>query len=739
MKAIVIDEKTTHRILMGNFQVNVDDLAQTQSDEETRSVVNGRYLYLLSRKWEPVDVGLVIALSSNEAFGDLQEPNHGESFSRILRVAKNAFDRTSTLPVHWRPYHAGRFISIQSNRRNTGENGRISIDTNAQDTGWVFAFEIDRTGTSKLSQRKPEYETFEHAYAHVQEAAQTPELHEEHQANGSVTLSETVRARAFEAAPFEEWIRTRLTTEQQAFVNQPLTSSIRLLGPAGSGKTVALVIKCLKELSERNGAVRYLFLTHALSTVEQIERLFDGMDHAGITKRAPPPVRITTLYALANSEMHYDLYGLTPVSVDGHEGREVQADVIEMALQDFRSSDWITYREACSEPFRRYVESQPKSIEQRFFVWEVMNEFASVLDADGVRSSSERQAKYLEEKRKTTQMTLVNRAEREVILNLYGRFREFLASIKAIGVDQMTADFLNFLDSYRWEALRAQEGYDAVFVDELHLFSRLEKMTFRHLLRDPNTAPVVLMAYDAKQSPRDTFLGMSEDRYEHYNFWRDAKLGKVEKFEFLDVFRYSPQITKALACIDKSFPGDDFREEWPAYKGIAKAKDGPVPTLTVLKTTVDSYRFAFTRAKELQRRLERQGRVAVLCASTELFSKYLTAGDLKSLFVAITSRDDIAQINLSPKKFVFSSPEYVAGLQFHTVLLIEVNKNETPQGPYSASSTRKFASQVYLGASRAERQLELYATEEHGGPSPILRIALDEGSILRKEASELGY
>ena len=61
----------------------------------------------------------------------------------------------------------------------------------------------------------------------------------------------------------------------------------------------------------------------------------------------------------------------------------------------------------------------------------------------------------------------------------------------------MITDFLNYLDSFRWEATRDREGFDAVFVDELHLFSRQERLIFRHLLRVPNDTPIVIMAYDA--------------------------------------------------------------------------------------------------------------------------------------------------------------------------------------------------------------------------------------------------
>lgn len=310
--------------------------------------------------------------------------------------------------------------------------------------------------------------------------------------------------------------------------------------------------------------------------------------------------------------------------------------------------------------------------------------------------------------------------------------------MKAIGGDQMVTDFLNHLDSFRWEATREVEGYDAVFVDELHLFNRQERMVFRHLLRSIVGNPAVFMAYDAKQSPRDTFLNMPSADAKQLDLWRDAKLGNVEKIELVDVFRYTPQIAKTLSSIDEEFPGQDLDDDWPKYSGISRIDDGPVPTLCTLASTVATYTVVFNRAKVLQRALGKNSRVAVLCVSNELFGRYLKFTELRDSFYAITSRDEASAINANARRFLFSTPEYVAGMQFDTVLLIDVNQGEVPQGPYAAAALRKFAAQVYLGASRAERQLEIYASKEHGGAAALISKAvlskaiesLPEGSIL---------
>jgi hypothetical protein len=43
---------------------------------------------------------------------------------------------------------------------------------------------------------------------------------------------------------------------------------------------------------------------------------------------------------------------------------------------------------------------------------------------------------------------------------------------------------------------------------------------------------------------------------------------------------------------------------------------------------------------------------------------------------------------------------------------------------HAAATLRKFAAQVYLGASRAERQLEIYASKQQGGAASLISKAV---------------
>lgn len=747
---VTIDEKSLFAICAGQLEIGAfsDTLDLPASTETTKCVAFNGHGYILSNSFQPQDSLLTISLAHDGPLTQMTSEVREEALGRLIRCTTRIITgRTRSIPPKWRPFHYKSLLVFQADRHirkyegGKTNAGRIILEHTHSS---VFAFQLDLDNSKKLSEVVTPRELWAAALDGISGALAEPvEIKQQRLASNEVELDNLLPNKTKETFTTEEWYERRLTIPQRKFVDHPLTNSVRLVGPAGTGKTLALIIKCIKELKnsiEAKRPIRALFLTNAYDTAQSVEELIETLEpELGFELLASdfPPLTVSTLYSLADLQMRYDLNGLTPVSIDGYEGKSFQADILNDVIEEYKSGNWIAYQSACSAPFIQYFEAPLDSMERRFFLWEVLNEFACVLDAEGVKSGSERRANYLTEKRKPWMMVLSSKEEREVLLNLYDSFRQKLREMKAIGSDQMITDFLNHLDSFRWEATREEEGYDLIFVDELHLFNRQERMVFRNLMRSASSEPSVFMAYDAKQSPRDTFLKLPSIETKQLDLWRDAKLGHVEKIELVDVFRYTPQIAEALSRIDASFPGQNLDDDWPQYTGVSQIEDGPLPTICNMPSTNAVYRDVFPRARAKQRELGKSGRVAILCASNELFGKYLQYSAFRDHFVSISSREDASATIKSTRKFIFSMPEYVAGLQFDTVYLIDANKNEVPDGAYAAAAQRKFVSQLYLGASRAERVLEIYSSEEHGGISPVLTQAVLSGALQQKEFQNL--
>ncbi len=699
--------------------------------------------FLLSPAFQPTDVLLTISLSEDGPLTALKVDERVEALQRIINcTTRIAIGKARSIQPKWRPYHFGNLITFQADRlerRSNSENassGRIVLEINKLVGYHVFAFRLDRSGSLPLEMISPPEGVISEVVKLLPSALTVSTTHGLEINDGTYNLESVQTGSVSRSRTSDGWYAQLLTSAQRRFVDHEMSEGVRLTGPAGTGKTRALAVKAARYIEDvKNVDRRVLFLTHATQTAEDVERMILEMSpEHGLNAIAdtPPRLVVTTLYALTNEVMNYQLENLTPISLDGLGGKQFQADVLNDAIESYRGGEWIAYRSACQSPFVEYMESDKNSLKRKFFLWDLLNEFACVIDAEGLRSGRERRKQYLSEKRKPGMMPLKSSEERTVVLNLYDAFRRDIRDMGALGSDQMITDFLNYVDTYRWDNRRASEGFDVILVDELHLFNRQERMVFHHLSRTAGESAAVAFAYDAKQSPRDTFLQLPSMESKNLDLWRDVNLPKGERIELVDVFRYTPQIAKALKKIDDAIPGQNLDDDWPPYAGVARTEDGPTPTITVLPNTA-SYGAVLRRAKQLQHNLAGRGRVAVLFLNTESFQTFMAREDLKDAFFAISSRDDAAVHVRSTKRYILSMPEYVAGLQFDTVLLLDANQDEVPEGPYSAARLRSFVAQIYLGASRAEHRLEVFATKEFGGISSILSKAVLASAIIEQE------
>jgi hypothetical protein len=330
-------------------------------------------------------------------------------------------------------------------------------------------------------------------------------------------------------------------------------------------------------------------------------------------------------------------------------------------------------------------------------------------------------------------MPLSKEADRQVVFALWTMFLRALAEKALISSDQIMTDYLSDLATFYWEAARVNEGYDVIFVDEMHLFNSQERLTFHNLLREGDGAPSVVMALDPKQSPRETFANVSaEDEPSTSSIYANARLPNAQVIDLVEVYRYTPEIAAVIRAVLDVAPALDLPDEWEVPEAFSKLASDETPTIAVVDNALTSFRVAIERAKKAQPlAAERKGRVAVLCLDEERFAQYARAagGQNKNDVFVIKSRDDTEKLRYSGKKIILSTPEYVAGLQFDTVILVDVNKDQVPDGKEFSYQLRRFLSELYLGMSRAERRLALLASKDQGGLTDVLKKAVQHDLI----------
>jgi hypothetical protein len=379
----------------------------------------------------------------------------------------------------------------------------------------------------------------------------------------------------------------------------------------------------------------------------------------------------------------------------------------------------------CSADFADWIKDQAR---RAGLIAELMNEFACVVDAENIRKGTPAADVYFREQREQWQMPLRTAQDRRVVLDIHERYCAALEASHVLSMDQMIADFNRYLLTHEWRQLREKLGYDLVFVDEFHYFNRAERMTLHNLFRRQAATDgrlPLFMAYDFKQATNDASLGRV--REDAGNTFKSVGAGETELVELTQVFRSTPEIANFLHDLDGSFPALDLAGEWGSYSPNSLEPHGEVPALVVAPTVAQLVDNVFAEA---QIAANRQGgrQVAVLCMNDDLFSKYLKFGRIAGKFVALSSRDEIAELKYAGKRCVFSTPDYVAGLQFHTVFLINVDKADLLDED-GIGKRRRFVSRCYLGASRARMRLKIVSNAERGGPADVLNGPIQAGSL----------
>lgn len=692
-----------------------------------RSVVDD-VVYILSGKADLDSPLLVVNVGPSGVFaGGIRQTSR---FERVLRVAMRRFDANIALPLQWQAYHDGSRMSVYGEPSSLRSRVRVYFDKSPDGRDDVYAYGIT-DGPRPLSEVDPDLAIYRRAVAGLEEAA-LAEAGSPSVGNYGILLSEPLGQDMSGAATLEQWLDHKLNPEQRQFLHKSYDQPVRLRGAAGTGKTQAMAVKCISDLLddlEGENRKTFAFLTHSSALAHNVIRgMFLALDpserwRTAQTADGRSKLWIGTLYQLAEERLSYAQKGLQPLSLDGQEGRDYQRILISDAIDRVGRDARVVCDVLSGESGFLARLNDPSARDA--LVEELMNEFAGVLDAENVRKGTPAADRYLEGVREEWQMDLPTRGQREAVLEIHDAYRSMLKHERLLSMDQMTADFGRYLSTHEWEQLREVSGYDVVFVDEYHYFSRNEAMTLQGLFK-PRAGSSgrwpLLMAYDLKQSTTDAALGGGIERF------RNPGVGVSEAVDLKENYRSTPQITRFLQDFDAAFPAMDLEGEYDTHIASSEQGAGPMPRLDVFERDQDLLDAVFREAGGDARRYDGR-RVAVLCLNDAIFDRSRQASRIAGRFVPLTSREDLKAVQYARTRCVFSKPEYVAGLQFEVVYLLHADNADLSDEMLSQGARRRYLHRFYLGASRAKTKLVITASRERGGYSEMLKGTLRLGSL----------
>jgi len=700
-----------------------------QGAHELRRVVINNHVFILSS---------VASIDSKYVVINNKVLNGGEAalFRRIIRVGMRKFDRNISLPVQWQPFYEGALLSIYARPERKPGGARVHFDQSPQGSENLYVYAVTET-TLAFSDVDEDIKVYDESLEGIVDALLCEEEAHQDVGNYGILLTGNDDIESAYFGTLDEWYNYKLNDEQKLFVDKGYDAPIRLRGVAGTGKTQAMAVKCLRDLyhdADNGNEKIFAFLTHSSALAhDRVRRIFRSLDSSNrwssLTSSAgEAKLWIGTLYEFSQEKLGYETKGLTPLSLDGKDGRELQGMLIRDSIDEVIRNPMVVLRFLKESTYSDILSGSAPIPDS--FVDEVQNEFSCVLDAENIRRGTPESDRYVKVKRDSWQMPLPKESDRRLILEIYESYRKRLKEENLLSMDQMIADFSRYLTTYEWERLRVNIGFDAIFVDEYHYFNRNEAMTLQGMFApraNNNGRWPLFMAYDLKQSTTDVSLDGGIERF------RNPGVGASVPIDLEQVYRSTPELTSFLADLDASFPALDLEGEYTQYSGRSVKEAGESPVLRVFDSNTRLIDDVIRKASSLSKKVDGGGRqVAILCSNEEMFSAYSSAGRVKDNVVTVMSRDDMHELRYAKSRCVFSMPEYVAGLQFHTVFLINFDKVDLDDLKLSANVKRRYISRAYLGASRCSQNLFICCSEERGGVNDIFDSPLRNGSLVKE-------
>ena len=533
---------------------------------------------------------------------------------------------------------------------------------------------------------------------------------------------------------YAQWLEA-ISNDQREFIEASTDKSVRLRGPAGSGKTLTLTLKAIREVlnaREAGDDVRILVVTHSWALAAQISDSIDSMGLGLLHEIDVFP--LLEIAKTVSPQYVQDTSGFNLIGEDSFSDKQAQLDEILEVLDDFITGDWITYKGHVSENLRsRFDSAEP---DERFaLAWDLLIEFGSVIGAAAIFPGAGSDLRYFQLARASWMLPLKTREDMRVIFELYSRYMASLDARSLVTSDQVLADFLSHLETHAWNRARRSQGYDLVFVDEFHLFSPLERQVLHYLTRDTSTYPRVFMAVDPRQSPSEAFIGLAA-----HETWSSSSaaayddLGDVANFELATVHRFTPQILDLIKHVHHEFPTLDLGHNWDIdFTRVESARvDGPLPRLISAGSRAAEETDIFRAVQDLYS----SGRLALAVVDIRQWPRFSDfasrIGKSGKFHVStISGRSDIEGLGYRRRGLVVGPAEYLAGLQFESVLIAGI-----PDMNASTINERtRLLSLLYLALSRAQQEVRVYVNEDDGGAPEVLLRAAAHNSMKQQKGS----
>lgn len=627
-----------------------------------------------------------------------------DAYRRIARVVKGLKSPPIHLPRQWSEYHHRNLLAFFALAKGTSTK-RWIVDLDGSLNGARFDTLASTSAEVDLARHIPAPWPASIEDALEELASQKFEFQH---AAGTAAFAAEVDMKAIGSSSvasnrsYEEWDR-HLSSSQKDILSYPIDSSIRIVGPAGSGKTLALCMRALH--ISRDAAVsakgkKILIATHSWAMAERI----DGV--LSILNGGSSPTGITTFPLLSLLELHAGHIGQQRTDVigdDSTDGRSKSLEIIRHILTSFEKAErngispWIADALSAAEGNRSRLE----------LVINLYDEIAGILTASGVSPDDPDSIRqYINGHREEWMPPFYNVVDRGFVIAIYKEFIQELIDRSSITTDQFVLDSIRVLETFTWRMRKETDGYDYIMIDELQLFDPQERSALELLGRSKKGVPFIT----AEDPSQGVFAALN------------ARPGIAQnELIYLDtVHRFNKEIFDLISFIYQKFPLNTL----PLRIDDSRESQKQRPYLYIADNDPDAISLVGKIADQINNSASPSDRICIATLG-DVDSEVTAALEGRKLSVTrLASFDDVEQLAYSKRSIIVAPWQFVGGTQFSHVVVVAAAV-VPPQSQFT--KLRELIS-VYLSCSRAAESLTVICSNYT--PS-VINEAVDQGLIIR--------
>lgn len=538
---------------------------------------------------------------------------------------------------------------------------------------------------------------------------------------------------------YETWIRL-LTEDQKKFIFAPLIHPVRIDGPAGTGKTASLslaAIHSMREAKSEGREYQAVFVTHSEASRRSISTVLEAMggnefmlDQASIRR-----LRVETLQSYCSGLLRQEISETEFVDKDAYDAKQLQLMYVDEALRQV-GDEFPSYAKFMSPGFKVYMEGE----DNEFKIPLIQHEISVVIKG----RAKENLDTYKRIPPIPSALPVISEGDKAFIWRIYERYREQLVAGGQFDTDDVVLSALSQLSTPIWRRRRVRDGFDAIFVDETHLFNMNELSIFHHLTRSENSFPIAF-AVDRSQAIGDR--GWADDIDVASLMPSPVERASSTTINVKGIFRCSPDIVNLAFSITSSGASlfTNFQDPMAlahsnmTFEEEKKAKRPYYIDYSTDEAMVDA---ALSVAEDMRVSMgASKADIAVVVFDESVFHDLeMRSIDQNRPVEILKHRGDPEVVRRAKNsgRFVLSLPDYVGGLEFDGVVLVGVDDGRVPPSPNSQHSQSKayltFAAhnKLYVAVTRARYQVAVLGVRARG-PSAILKSALDVGALERRK------